>query len=117
MRLRYNHVEYTFSVSDVQQESSGLLCFLKRPNDSVLHIVCMYTSSRSHGLRTSLTVALNFGDVKTVCSALDPFLAREAMFTSNRSSKFLGSKKWIVVDARVRVVCLPHALSSWIYSA
>jgi hypothetical protein len=42
-------------------------------------------------LRASPTVALNFGAVKTVCSALDPLLAREAVFTSNGSSKFWGS--------------------------
>jgi hypothetical protein len=43
-------------------------------------------------LRASPTVALNFSGVKIICSALDPLLAREAMFTSNKSSKFWALK-------------------------
>jgi hypothetical protein len=42
-------------------------------------------------LRASPTVALNFGAIKTVFSALDPLLARKTMFTSNGNSKFWGS--------------------------
>jgi hypothetical protein len=50
-----------------------------------LYVVCC--------LRASPTDALNFGAVKTVYSALDQRLGREAMFTSNRSSKHWGCKK------------------------
>jgi hypothetical protein len=56
------------------------------------HIVRL-SGACTWGIRASLTDALNFGDVKTVCSALDPPLGREAMFTSNKSSKPWGSKK------------------------
>jgi hypothetical protein len=48
---------------------------------------------RPYKVRASPTDALNFGAAKTVCSALDPPLGREAMFTSNRSSKHWGSRK------------------------
>jgi hypothetical protein len=68
-------------------------------------------SATMHCLRASPIVALNFNAVKTVCSVLDPLLAREAMFTSDRSSKFWGSKKMIVIGVHVRVIFLPRALS------
>jgi hypothetical protein len=43
-------------------------------------------------LRVSSAVALNFGAVKALCSALYPYFAREIMFTSTRSFKCLGCK-------------------------
>jgi hypothetical protein len=42
-------------------------------------------------LRASPTNALNFGAIKTVYSVLDSLLGREAMFTSNRSSKSISN--------------------------
>jgi hypothetical protein len=43
-------------------------------------------------LRASPAVALNFGAVKVLCSALHSYFTREAIFTSTRSSKCLGYK-------------------------
>jgi hypothetical protein len=65
-----------------------------------IQVSCLVLSSY-HAVRASPTVALNFGAVKALCSALHPCFVREAIFTSNRSSKFWSCKTgYVVVSAR-----------------